>query len=141
MRITQFADKLEQGLDELNWPEGTLTSQRQWIGRSTGASIKFKVDLNGVNAADGTSVEVYTTRPDTIMGVTYLVLAPEHSLVASLTTADNQAAVSAYLTQMVGKSDLERTSIGVNSGKTGVFLGSYAVHPLTGAVHFEIVRI
>lgn len=125
LKITQYADKLEDGLHDLQWPEGTLAAQKQWIGRSVGASIKFNVD-----GTDNT-IEVFTTRPDTIMGVTYAVLAPEHPLVATLTTPENKEAVEKYIKEVVGKSDMERTSTGVDRGKTGVPLGAFAVHPIT----------
>ena len=125
--ITKYADKLEGGFDQLDWPDGTVAAQKQWIGRSVGANIRFKVD----GFDDSTLVEVFTTRPDTLMGVTYLVLAPEHHLVKKLTTADQRTCVSAYISSIVGKSDLERTSIGINRGKTGAFLGSFAIHPIT----------
>lgn len=126
LRITQYADKLEEGLDKLQWPEGTLSAQKQWIGRSVGASIKFNVENTENN------IEVFTTRPDTIMGVTYVVLAPEHPLVSVLTTPENKQAVEKYIKEVVGKSDMERTSTGVDRGKTGVPLGAYAVHPISG---------
>jgi leucyl-tRNA synthetase len=127
LKITQYADKLEDGLTDLQWPEGTLAAQKQWIGRSVGASIQFKVEGTDSN------IEVFTTRPDTIMGVTYVVLAPEHPLVSVLTTPDKKAAVDQYVKDVVGKSDMERTSTGADRGKTGVPLGAFAVHPITGA--------
>ncbi|CAN0121138.1 unnamed protein product, partial [Discosporangium mesarthrocarpum] len=83
LKITRYADKLEEGLKGLQWPEGTLTAQRQWIGRSEGASITFSLDGDS-----GEEVEVFTTRPDTLMGVTYIVLAPEHPLTAKITTPE-----------------------------------------------------
>lgn len=126
LKITKYADKLEESLDTLQWPEGTLTAQKQWIGRSTGASITFPVD--GVQE----SIEVFTTRPDTLMGVTYLVLAPEHPLVDKLTSTSHKDKVQAYKASITGKSDLERTSIGKDRGKTGVALGTMAKHPLSG---------
>lgn len=127
LKITEYADKLEAGLDDMQWPEGTLSAQRQWIGRSVGASIVFKVDGH----ADK-SIEVFTTRSDTLMGVTYVVLAPENSLVAELTAADRKTEVDKYVKEVAGKSDMERTSTGKDRGKTGVALGAYAVHPITG---------
>ena len=126
LKITQYADKLEDGLHDLQWPEGTLSAQKQWIGRSVGASIKFNVENTD------SAIEVFTTRPDTIMGVTYVVLAPEHPLVAKLTSAENKEAVDRYVKEVVGKSDMERTSTGIDRGKTGVPLGAFAVHPITG---------
>lgn len=146
LKITQYADKLEAELGTevtgssaveggrvtpLQWPEGTLSAQKQWIGRSVGAEIEFALPKDGSGAAES-SVKVFTTRPDTLMGVSYLVLAPEHPLVAQLTTPAQKAAVDAYLAQIAGKSDLERTSTGKDRGKTGVSLGSVAAHPITG---------
>jgi leucyl-tRNA synthetase len=125
-KITQYADKLEEDLKLCNWPEGTLTAQKGWIGRSVGASITF--NLAGLSD----TVSVFTTRPDTVMGVTYVVLAPEHPLVEGLTTTGQQEEVAAYKAKVASKSDMERTAIGKDKGKTGVFLGSYAIHPITG---------
>ena len=127
LEITKYADKLEAGLDSLQWPEGTLTAQKQWIGRSVGASIQFAVD-----GQSGDKIEVFTTRPDTLMGVTYVVLAPEHPLVAKLTTDAQRAAVTKYVAEVAGKSDMERTATGADRGKTGVALGAFAVHPISG---------
>ena len=127
LKITKYADKLENGLIGLQWPEGTMSSQKQWIGRSEGANIRFPIDNFGTEF-----IEVFTTRPDTVMGVTYLVVAPENPIVSQLTSSDQKEAVGEYLADVAKKSDLERTSTGKNRGKTGVFLGSYAVHPLSG---------
>lgn len=132
LKITQYADKLEEDLHlggdkQINWPEGTLSAQKQWIGRSVGAEIKFTLP-----SAQGQCIDVFTTRPDTLMGVTYIVLAPEHPLVAQLTTASHKEGVAKYQALITGKSDLERTSVGKDKGKTGVPLGSYAVHPISG---------
>lgn len=126
LKITDYADKLEEGLKDMEWPEGTLSAQKQWIGRSEGASIKFSIA-----GVDNQSIEVFTTRPDTLMGVTYVVLAPEHPLVDQLTTVEQRAAVDAYRREAASKSDLERTAIGKDQGKSGVALGSFVVHPLT----------
>lgn len=133
LKITQYADKLEEGLENMQWPEGTLSAQKQWIGRSKGANIKFRLE-KPVQASSSSSneLEVFTTRPDTLMGVTYVVLAPEHSLVPHLTTSEQKEQVSQYLSSITGKSDMERTSTGKDRGKTGVFTGSYAVHPISG---------
>ena len=136
LKITQYADKLEEGLGldascggpRLQWPEGTLSAQKQWIGRSTGAEITFGVP----SLSPSQSIDVFTTRPDTLMGVSYLVLAPEHPLVDSLTSPDRRSEVQSYLAQVSGKSDMQRTSVGKDRGKTGVSLGSCAIHPLTG---------
>ncbi|CAM9370123.1 unnamed protein product [Ectocarpus sp. 6 AP-2014] len=126
LKITKYADQLEAGLKGLNWPDGTLTAQKQWIGRSEGASITF--DLEGT----GESVEVFTTRPDTLMGVTYLVLAPEHPLTLEVATQERRAAVEEYVTASASRSDLDRTSMGKGKKKTGTDTGALAVHPITG---------
>jgi leucyl-tRNA synthetase len=126
-QITKYADKLEEGLEGMNWPEGTLVAQKQWIGKSIGATIKF--DIVGSHK----QVEVFTTRCDTLMGVTYVVLAPEQELVSEITTPEMRAGVDAYVKRTASKSDLERTSVGKDKGKTGVPLGAMAVHPITGA--------
>mmetsp|Transcript_50528 Transcript_50528/g.93443 ORF Transcript_50528/g.93443 Transcript_50528/m.93443 type:complete len:940 (-) Transcript_50528:52-2871(-) len=126
LKITEYADRLQEDLQGLDWPEGTLKEQNDWIGKSTGASIKFEVE------GQDEQIEVFTTRPDTLFGVSYVVLAPENPLVSKFTTADQKASVDAYLEKVAGKSDLERTSTGKDRGKTGVPTGSFAVHPLTG---------
>jgi len=123
LKITDYADKLLDGLDDLDWPAGTLRSQREWIGRSEGASVKFRVQ-----GLEDETVEVFTTRPDTLMGATYVCLAPEHPLVARLSDA-NREAVDAYVAAAARKSDLDRTA---TSEKTGVPTGSSVIHPLTG---------
>jgi len=137
LKITQYADQLEEHLDAstsgelaLQWPEGTLSAQKQWIGKSAGAEIHFT--LAGSPTETDKSITVFTTRPDTLMGVTYLVLAPEHPLVKELTVPAQREAVAAYLKTVLGKSDMERTAVGKERGKTGVYLGSSVVHPLTG---------
>ncbi len=141
MRITAYSDRLLDDLDVLDWPEKVKTMQRNWIGRSTGAAALFSA-----TAADGTAreIEVFTTRPDTLFGATYLVLAPEHDLVDELVAASwpdsvdptwtygagtPAEAVAAYRRAIAAKSDLERQE---NKEKTGVFLGSYAVNPANG---------
>ena len=125
LQITKYADKLEEGLQNMQWPEGTLTAQKAWIGKSKGANIKFKID------GHDDSIEVFTTRPDTIMGVTYVVLAPESSLVNKIKSKSQEAEVDKYVAEIVGKSDLERTATGKDKGKTGVATGTYAIHPIT----------
>ncbi|WP_458412166.1 leucine--tRNA ligase [Schinkia sp. CFF1] len=124
LKITAYADRLLEDLEELDWPESIKEMQRNWIGRSEGAEITF--------AIDGTdkSYEVFTTRPDTIFGATYTVLAPEHPLVAEITAPEQKAAVEAYLDQIKSKSDLERTDLAKD--KTGVFTGAYAINPVNG---------
>lgn len=124
LKITAYAEALLEGLEDLDWPESVKTMQRNWIGRSQGANVKFAL-------AKGEGVlEVYTTRPDTLFGATYMVIAPEHPLVDSLTTATQKAAVEAYRSQAALKSDLERTDLAKD--KTGVFTGSYAINPVNG---------
>lgn len=128
LKITDYADRLEQGLDSnggLDWPSGTMTAQKQWIGKSIGCSIEFLVD----GSEDNESVSVFTTRADTLMGVTYVTLAPEHPLVSSVTTDDQKEEVDEYVRTTSSRSDMDRTS---GKEKTGVFTGGYAVHPLTG---------
>jgi leucyl-tRNA synthetase len=125
MRITQYADRLLDDLALVDWPNGTLTMQREWIGRSEGALITF-----GVAGREGTSFEVFTTRPDTLMGCTYCVLAPEHPLVGAITAPQHLAAVEAYVAAAARKSDRDRTADAKK--KTGVPTGARAVHPITG---------
>ena len=124
LKITEYADKLLAGLDALDWPESTKEMQRNWIGRSEGAEIDFAVD--GHRAL---KLRVFTTRPDTLFGATYMVLAPEHELVDKLTTDAQRATLAAYKNQASRKSDLERTEL--QKVKTGVFTGSYALNPAT----------
>ncbi|HME47940.1 leucine--tRNA ligase [Mycobacterium sp.] len=141
MRITAYSDRLLEDLDLLDWPEKVKTMQRNWIGRSTGAAALFGAVTNDGDSVD---IEVFTTRPDTLFGATYLVLAPEHPLVEVLTAADwpdavqpqwtfgaatPAEAVTAYRQAIASKSDLERQE---NKTKTGVFLGSYATNPANG---------
>ncbi|CAI5465385.1 unnamed protein product [Closterium sp. Yama58-4] len=127
LRITEYADRLLDDLDGLDWPESVKEMQRNWIGRSEGAEVDFAI----ADLADGSaSVRVFTTRPDTICGATYLVLAPEHPLVASITSNEQRAAVEAYVVAAGQKSDLERTDLA--KSKTGVPTGAEAVNPVTG---------
>ncbi len=133
LRITEYAERLLDGLDDLDWPDSTRTMQRNWIGRSEGANVIFPLAdpasarANGV-AADECHIEVYTTRPDTLFGATYMVMAPEHGLVPALTTPEAADGVAAYVEATKLKSDLERTELAKD--KTGVFTGAYAVNPL-----------
>jgi leucyl-tRNA synthetase len=131
LKITEYADKLLEGLDALDWPDSTKEMQRNWIGRSEGAEVDFPVaaDDTGTLGHDLT-IRVFTTRPDTLFGATYMVLAPEHDLVAKLATPAQRAAVEAYREQASHKSELERTEL--QKTKTGVFTGAYAVNPATG---------
>lgn len=125
LKITAYADRLLEDLEELDWPESLKDMQRNWIGRSEGAEITFNIEGN-----EG-QFTVFTTRPDTLFGATYAVLAPEHALVESITTADQHDAVQAYIEQIKSKSDLERTDLAKD--KTGVFTGAYAINPVNGA--------
>ncbi len=122
-KITDYSERLLEGLDRVDWPEKIKTMQRNWIGKSEGAKIWFEV------AGSSEKIEVFTTRPDTLYGATYLVIAPEHSLVDSLTTPEQVAAVKQYREQTSKKSELERQFL--SKEKSGVFTGSYAVHPLS----------
>jgi leucyl-tRNA synthetase len=122
MRITAYAERLLADLDKLDWSESLKLMQRNWIGRSEGANVHFPL-----TEGDG-SIEVFTTRPDTLFGATYMVLAPEHPLVERLTTASQRSEVERYVRQARLKSDLERTDLAKE--KTGVFTGGYAVNPV-----------
>ena len=124
LRITAFAERLIEGLDGLDWPEGIKLLQRNWIGRSEGASVKFQEEKTG------TAIEVFTTRPDTLFGATYMILAPEHSLVSEITTAEQKEAVEKYRLSVASKSDLDRTEL--NKEKSGVFTGAHAINPVNG---------
>ncbi|MBO8450376.1 MAG: leucine--tRNA ligase, partial [Spirochaetes bacterium] len=124
LKITAYADELLKGLDDLDWPESVKLMQRNWIGKSTGAEVRFAVD------GSEKSIVVYTTRPDTLFGATYMVLAPEHPMVTEITTPEQKADVEAYREQASKKSDLERTDLAKD--KTGVFTGAYAVNPVNG---------
>ncbi|GAB5408236.1 MAG: leucine--tRNA ligase [Balneolaceae bacterium] len=124
LKITAYAERLLQDLDELDWPESLKDMQRNWIGKSVGAEIDFKVE-----GADE-KLRVYTTRPDTIFGATYMVIAPEHHLVSEITTKDQKDEVAEYQSTAALKSDLDRQEL--NKEKTGVFTGSYAINPANG---------
>ena len=126
LRITRYADRLLADLDEVDWPASTLAMQRNWIGRSEGAEVVFTTAA----PVAGRELRVFTTRPDTLYGATYMVLSPEHALVAELTTADRRAAVAAYQEEARRKSDLERTDLAKQ--KTGVFTGATAINPVNG---------
>ena len=125
LKITAYADRLLDDLEELDWPESIKDMQRNWIGRSEGAEITFEID------GQGESFKVFTTRPDTLYGATYAVFAPEHKLVDQITTAEQKDAVEAYKKKVSTKSDLERTEL--SKEKTGVFTGAYAINPANGA--------
>ena len=124
LRITSFAQRLIDELDGLDWPEGIKMLQRNWIGHSEGAHVKFQV------ADIDETITVFTTRPDTLFGATYMVLAPEHRLVDELVTEEQLAAVEEYREKTTRKSDLERTELAKE--KTGVFTGAYAINPVNG---------
>ncbi|WP_340852848.1 leucine--tRNA ligase [Ligilactobacillus salivarius] len=125
LKITAYADRLIDDLDDLDWPEAIKEQQRNWIGRSVGAAINFPV-----SGDENTKIEVFSTRPDTIFGVAALVLAPEHELVKQLTTPEHENEVEAYIEKISHKSDLERTDLAKD--KTGVFTGSYVINPVSG---------
>ena len=125
LKITAYADRLIDDLDDLDWPEAIKEQQRNWIGRSVGAAINFPV-----SGDENTKIEVFSTRPDTIFGVAALVLAPELELVKQLTTPEHENEVEAYIEKISHKSDLERTDLAKD--KTGVFTGSYVVNPVSG---------
>ena len=124
MRITAYAERLLQGLDTIDWSESIKESQRNWIGKSVGASINFAL------AQGDHTIEVFTTRPDTLFGVTYLTLAPEHALVPLITTEEQRAEVEAYIAATAKRS--ERDRMADTKTVSGAFTGAYAVHPLTG---------
>ena len=124
LRITEYADRLLDDLDDLDWPDSLKEMQRNWIGRSEGAQVTFPIDGTEL------SFEAFTTRPDTIFGATYAVLAPEHPLVGQITSDSQRSAVDAYIDKIKTKSDLERTDLAKE--KTGVFTGAYAVNPASG---------
>jgi leucyl-tRNA synthetase len=126
LRITRYADRLLADLDEVDWPASTLAMQRNWIGRSEGAEVVFTT----ASPVAGRDIRVFTTRPDTLYGATYMVLSPEHALVDELTTSAQRAAVSAYQDAARRKSDLERTDLAKD--KTGVFTGAFAINPVNG---------
>ena len=125
LRITKYADRLLEDLDKLDWPEKVKKMQTEWIGRSYGAEVDFKVD------GRDDVITVYTTRPDTLHGATFMVLSPEHALAQSLATPENAEAVAKYIAEAANKSNVDRMQ---SKEKTGVFTGSYAVNPLNGAL-------
>ena len=121
--ITEYAERLLNDLDKVDWPERTKEAQRNWIGNSEGARVTFKVH------GSGDTFEVFTTRPDTLFGVTFMVLAPEHPLVKKITSQPQYAAVEDYVAATSRKSEVERKA---TTEKTGVFTGAHATHPFTG---------
>jgi leucyl-tRNA synthetase len=134
MRITAYAQRLLDGLDTLDWTESLKESQRYWIGRSEGTSLRFKIQDAGLKTSDSQltteEIEVFTTRPDTIFGVSFVTLAPEHELVETLTTAENKKAVDDYVNVSKNRSERERQADVTKI--SGVFTGSYVMHPFTG---------
>lgn len=121
LKITLYAERLLEDLDSVDWPESIKEMQRNWIGKSEGATINFKID------GHSDLIEVFTTRPDTLFGATYMVMAPEHALVSKISTAEHKAEIAKYLEVCKSKNDLERTEL--NKDKTGVFTGAYAINP------------
>ena len=126
LKITAYAERLLQDLEELDWPERIKAMQRNWIGKSLGAEVVFKVE-----SPIAANIKVFTTRPDTLFGATFLVLSPEHPLVRSIVTPPCRDAIDAYCNQAAKKSDLERTDLAKT--KTGCFTGAYAINPVNGA--------
>ncbi len=133
LKITEYAERLLSGLDKLDWPESIKALQRNWIGKSEGAEVKFQIpstksQTNSKHQIPNHEVWVFTTRPDTLFGATYLVLSPEHPLVDEITTAEHKKKVASYKLKVASKSDLERTAL--EKEKTGVFTGAYAINPV-----------
>ncbi|MDR0877105.1 MAG: leucine--tRNA ligase [Treponema sp.] len=129
LKITAYAERLLADLDGLDWPEPVKLMQRNWIGKSEGANVVFKVDTADPDKkGEDLFIEIYTTRPDTLFGATYMVLSPEHPLVEKITTVEQKSAVNAYIESAARKSDLERTDLAKE--KTGVFSGAYAINPV-----------
>ncbi|TXC90280.1 leucine--tRNA ligase [Metabacillus litoralis] len=124
LRITAYADRLLEDLEDVDWPESIKDMQRNWIGRSEGAHVTFEIEKHDENFT------VFTTRPDTLFGATYAVLAPEHSFIDKITTPEQKDAVAAYIDEVKHKSDLERTEL--SKEKSGVFTGAYAINPVNG---------
>ncbi len=125
LRITAYAERLLADLKDVDWPDSTKRMQEAWIGRSEGAEVLFKLEKPELG-----DLKIFTTRPDTLFGCTYMVIAPEHPLVEALTTPENMASVEAYRKRAAAKSDLERTDLAKE--KSGVFSGSYAINPING---------
>ncbi len=124
LKITHYAERLLEDLEILDWPHSIKEMQRNWIGKSVGATVKFKCEKIEE------SLDIFTTRPDTLFGCSYFVIAPEHPFVEILTTDDNKDAVAKYISESISKNDLERTEL--NKDKTGVFTGSFAINPVNG---------
>jgi leucyl-tRNA synthetase len=120
-KITEYAEELLSAIDNIDWPEHIKTMQRNWIGRSEGCEVNFAT-------TDGQIIPVFTTRPDTLFGATFFVMAPEHSLVDTITTDEYRAEVQAYVEEAIGYSEIERSS--EKRSKTGVFTGGYVINPI-----------
>jgi leucyl-tRNA synthetase len=131
LRITAYAERLLADIEKVDWPEPIKEMQRNWIGRSEGAEVDFKLAPLGREPKASGCLRVFTTRPDTLFGATYMVLAPEHALVAAITTPDCRPAVEKYVAQAARKSDMDRTDLA--KAKTGVFTGAYAINPANNA--------
>lgn len=129
LKITAYAERLLEDLEELDWPQSIKLMQKNWIGKSTGAEVNFKLAQKPESCTQE-HITIYTTRPDTLFGATYIVLAPEHPLVRHIVTKEQQTAVEQYIAEAAKKSDLERTDLAKK--KTGAFTGGYAINPLTG---------
>ncbi|WP_028976381.1 leucine--tRNA ligase [Sporolactobacillus terrae] len=125
LKITAYADRLLSDLEDLDWPESIKEMQRNWIGRSEGAEVQFQIEGHGDE-----KVTVFTTRPDTLFGATYMVLAPEHKLVDKIVTPEQKESIDRYRAEVAAKSDLERTDLAKT--KTGAFTGAYAINPVNG---------
>ena len=141
LKITDYADKLLEDLDSLDWPESVKAMQRNWIGKSFGAEVDFEIAENSADSTNkdlsmgtvkgtGKFLKVFTTRADTLFGCTYMVISPEHPMLSELTTAEHKTEVEKYVEEAAKKSDLERTDL--NKNKTGVFTGSYGIDPVNG---------
>src|SRR5208283_4213755 len=129
LRITKYAEKLLADLNTIDWTDSLKEMQRNWIGRSEGAEVDFTIADCRLPIADS-KIRVFTTRPDTLFGATYMVLSPEHKLVDQITTPEQRAAIAKYKAEVAKKSDLERTELAKE--KTGVFTGAYAINPVNG---------
>ena len=131
LKITEYAERLLEDLDTLDWPDSVKAMQRNWIGKSFGAEVDFEIDLPSTGSGDlKEKLTVYTTRCDTLFGATYMVVAPEHPAVKKITTGEQKDAVEKYIEEAAKKSDLQRTDLAKD--KTGVFSGSYAINPVNG---------
>src|SRR5205085_11251715 len=134
LRITAYADRLVKDLDLLNWPDSLKEMQRNWIGKSVGTEVDFDIDCESLAKPEEGDCEldvtVFTTRPDTLYGATYMVLAPEHPLVDRITSPQHRESIEAYRAMVAGKSDRDRMAD--TKEKTGIFTGAHAINPLNG---------